>query len=271
MSKKILALSLALMLIAGVFVGCSKENAPVDEGSKPVEEKPADTNNEVVAGDLVDGLYLIKGEVSENGNFPMTVLTVKDGQVDSLEYREYLINSGETKSNDNYPYAEGIAVVADLNSQFNDKKDLSAVDFDAVSGATHTKEAFKGMVGEILAKAANGETYEPVYKDGVYEAKAAEDSHGWLAQVMVKVEDGQIVGLDYAELAIEAMDGVEVGDRKSADNYPYPRPIELAKEVQKLVIDNNGTEDLSVDGISGATDTRDGMIELINEALSSAK
>ena len=271
MSKKILALSLALMLMAGVFVGCAKEEAPIDEGSKPQDEQPVDTNDEVVVGDLVDGIYLIKGEVSENGNFPMTVLAVEGGQVDSLEYREYLIDSGETKNNDNYPYAEGIAVVADLNSQFNEKKDLNAVDFDAVSGATHTKEGFKGMVGEILAKAEKGETYEPTYKDGVYEAKAAEDSHGWLAQVTVKVEDGQIVGLDYTELAIEAMDGVEVGDRKSADNYPYPRPVELAKEVQKLVIDNNGTENLSVDAISGATDTRDGMIQLINEALSSAK
>ncbi len=127
------------------------------------------------------------------------------------------------------------------------------------------------MVGEVLVKASNGEAYTPVLKDGTYEAKATEPSFGWLAEVTVVVVDGQIVGLDYKELAIEASDGVQVGDRKTADNYPYARPVEIAKELQKLIIDNNGTDNLDVDGISGATETRGGMIDLVNQALSSAK
>ena len=35
---------------------------------------------------------------------------------------------------------KGLEVIKNLNEQFNEKKDLDEVDFDAVSGATHTKE-----------------------------------------------------------------------------------------------------------------------------------
>ncbi|NLV89829.1 MAG: FMN-binding protein [Tissierellia bacterium] len=268
MMKRVLALTLALLLMAVVFTGCSSSNneAPVDESKSPSDSTPV-----TAEGDLVDGIYLIKRPVSQNGNFPMAKLEVKDGEIVSLNYNEYLATSGEAKNDSNYPYADGIKVIANLNEQFNEKKDLNAVDYDAVSGATSTKGHFKEIVQELLDKAAKGETYEPVYKDGVYEAKAAEPSHGWLAQVSIRVQDGQIVGVDYAEVAVEEMDGVKVGDRKSTDNYSYPRPLEVAAELQKLIIDNNGTDDLAVDAIAGATSTRTGMIELVNEALSSAK
>jgi major membrane immunogen (membrane-anchored lipoprotein) len=266
MKKRVLALALAVLLVAVVFTGCAKNEAPVDESKSPTDSTPV-----TETGDLVDGVYLIKRPVSQNGNFPMAKLEVKDGEVASLNYNEYLATSGEAKNESNYRYAEGIAVIANLNEQFNEKKDLNAVDYDAVSGATSTKGNFKEIVQELLDMAAKGETYEPVYKDGVYEAKAEEASHGWLAQVSIRVQDGQIVGVDYAEVAVEDMDGVKVGDRKTTDNYSYPRPIEVAAELQTLIIDNNGTDGLAVDAIAGATSTRTGMIELVNEALSSAK
>lgn len=269
MKKRFLALIMALVLVSAVFVGCAKKE---DATPAPVDESKTETpKDDVAKGDLVDGLYLVKTEVSDHGNFSMATLEVKDGQVVASHYNEYLVGSGEAKNNDNYPYADGIAVIADLNAQFNEKKDLNAVDFDAVSGATHTKGTFKEVTETLLAQAAKGEAYTPVYKDGVYEAKAEEASHGWLAQVSVRVQDGQIVGVDYQELAVEASDGVAVGDAKTKDNYSYEAPFEVIPAVQKLIIDNNGTENLNVDGISGATNTRDGMIELVNQALSSAK
>ncbi|CAK7069054.1 hypothetical protein CIW83_03285 [Tissierella sp. P1] len=269
MKKRILALMLALALMTVVFTGCAKKEAtpPVDE-SKPVDST---TPENEAKGDLVDGTYLVKMPVSDHGNYPMAKLEVKDGQVASLDYNEYLAASGEAKNESNYPYAEGLAVIKDLNTQFNEKKDLNAVDFDAVTGATHTKGSFKEVAQMLLDKAAKGETYEAVYKDGVYEAKAAEASHGWLAEVKVRVQDGQIVGVDYVEVAVEDAEGVKKGDLKSADNYSYATPFEVIPAVQKLIIDNNGTENLNVDGIAGATNTRDGMIELVNQALSSAK
>lgn len=266
MKKKILALTLSLALTAVVFTGCATktETPPVDEN------KPADVV-EVEKGDLTDGSYLIKTEVSDHGNFAMATMDVKDGEVSDFNYNEYLVASGEAKNDSNYPYAEGIAVIKDLNEQFNEKKDIEAIDFDALTGATHTKADFKEITTSLLDKAEKGETYEPAYKDGVYTAKATEESHGWLSEVSVKVQDGQIVGVDYAELATADSEGVKVGDRKSAENYEYVTSFEVADAVQKLIIDNNGTENLDVDGITGATNTRTTMIDLVNEALSTAK
>lgn len=269
MFKKVLALVMCLLLMITVFTGCSSKNeAPVDESKGQTEENTTPVSGE---NKLVDGTYLIKEEVSENGNFPMAKLVVKNGEIESLEYNEYLATSGEAKNESNYPYVDGVKVIANLNEQFNEKKNLDEIDYDAVSGATHTKEHFKEIVKELLDKAAKGETYEPVYKDGVYEAQADEASHGWLAQVKATVKDGQIVGLDYAEVAVEDMETAKKGDRKTTENYSYPRSIEVAKELQKLIIDNNGTEGLNVDSITGATSTRTNVIELVNKALSNAK
>ncbi len=61
------------------------------------------------------------------------------------------------------------------------------------------------------------------------------------------------------------------GDRKSVDNYAYLDSFEVIKQVQKQIIDNNGTENLDLDGITGATNTRDTMIELVEKALEGAK
>ncbi len=235
MKKRIISLVLVLVLMLVVFAGCTKKGAPV-AGSKP-----ADTTSET-KGVLVDGSYLVKMPVSDHGNYPMAKLEVKDGQVLSLVYNEYLADLGEAKSDSNYAYADGIAVIKNLNEQYNEKKDINAVDYDAVSGATHTKASFKEVVAMLLDKAAKGETYTPIYKDGEYKANAEEDSHGWLAEVSVRVQDGQIVGVNYIEVAVEAGDGVEIGDIKSKDNYTYEAPFETVKAMQKLIIDNNGTE-----------------------------
>ncbi|HSH34664.1 FMN-binding protein, partial [Schnuerera sp.] len=219
-----------------------------------------------------------------------------DGEISSFSYVEILATSGEEKNEGNYNYPDGLAVIQNLNEQFNEKKDLNEMDFDAVSGATHTKEAFKDIVNRILANAEKGETYTPVYTDGEYTAKAEEDSHGWLGEVVVVVKEGVIVGVDYFETAIEDMESnkvvfdednqpvtdsdgkhetepvdVKAGERKSVENYAYLEPFDVIKGVQKLVIDNNGTENLDVDSITGATSTRTLMVELIEEALESAK
>ena len=269
MKKKILAITLAMALTTVVFTGCSTDKAPVDD-NKPATSETTDASEDA-KGDLTDGKYLIKTEVSDHGNFAMATLEVKDGFVSNLNYNEYLVDSGEAKNDSNYAYADGIAVIKDLNEQFNEKKDIDQVDFDALTGATHTKADFKEITSNLLAMAAKGETYAAAYKDGVYEAIAEEDSHGWLSQVSIKVQDGQIVGVDYAELAIEDSEGVEKGDRKSLDNYTFETTFEVAKAMQKAVIDNNGTEDLDLDAITGATSTRTVFVELVNEALSSAK
>ena len=280
MAKRLGLMILFVALIAVVFTGCGKKDQP----------------SEMAIGELKDGNYLVKMPVSDHGNYPMAKMEVKDSEIASFNYVEILADSGEEKNEGNYNYPDGLEVIKNLNEQFNEKKDLGEVDFDAVSGATHTKENFKGIVGELLAKASEGETYEPIFTDGEYTAKAEEASHGWLAEIIIIVRDGQVVGVDYFESAVEDMESnkvvfdedkkpvmgddgkpktepvqVKVGDRKSVENYAYLDSFDVVKGVQKQIIDNNGTENLDLDGITGATNTRTTMIELVDKALESAK
>lgn len=286
MKKRFGILLLVMLLSISLLAGCS--------GQK--QEPTTGENGEEETGKLVDGTYLIKEPVSDKGNYPMAVLVVENGEIKEYKYSEILATSGEEKNENNYKYQEAIQVIANLNEQFNEKKNLDEIDFDAVSGATHTKENFKKLTEEILKKAEKGETYTPVYKDGEYTAKAEEESHGWIGEVKVVVRNGQIVGLDYFETAVNDMEGNKVvfneegqpvtgddgkpktepvqikqGDRKSKDNYSYLKTFDVITQMQKLIIDNNGTENLNVDSVTGATNTRTNIMTLVEKALEGAK
>lgn len=285
MKKRLGLIVMVMSIVALSIIGCGAKNTDT-EGDKSSE----------VVGDLQDGNYLIKMPVSDHGNYPMAKMEVKDGEIVDFEYMEILADSGEEKDSSNYNYPEGLEVIKNLNEQFNEKKDLNEVDFDAVTGATHTKQSFKDVVKQLLEKASKGEKYEAVYKDGEYTEEAAEGSHGWKAGVKLVIRDGQVVGVDYYELAEEDMEGNKVvfdedkkpvtesdgkhktepvqiksGDRKSVENYAYLESFDVVKGVQKQIIDNNGTENLNLDGITGATNTKNTMIELVSKALEAAK
>jgi len=288
MKKRLSLVVLSMVLVFTLLVGCNGQDTNTSTG---------DNNNQNEAkGELVDGTYLVKDPVSDHGNYGMAIMEVADGEISSFEYVEILADSGEEKNENNYNYAEGLAVIANLNEQFNEVKDINEVDFDAVTGATHTKENFKRIVNELMEKAENGDKYEPVYKDGVYTATAEEPSHGWLGEVKIVVKHGQIVGLDYYEYAVEDMEGNKVvfdednkpvtgddgkpvtesvqiaaGDRKSKENYSYLDSLDVMAKMQKLIIDNNGLENLDVDSVTGATNTRTTIIELVEKALEGAK
>lgn len=287
MKKRLGLIMLSMVLVLTLLVGCGGQGTETS-----TEEK--DSQN-VTTGELVDGTYLVKDPVSDRGNYPMAVMEVANGEISSFEYVEILAASGEEKNENNYNYPEGLAVIANLNEQFNEKKDINEVDFDAVTGATHTKENFKRIVNELLDKASKGDVYEPVYKDGEYTATAEEASHGWLGEVKVVVKHGQIIGLDYYEYAVEDMEGSKVvfdednkpvtgddgkpvteavqvfaGDRKSKENYSYLESLDVMTKMQKLIIDNNGVDNLDVDSVTGATSTRTTIIELVEKALDGA-
>lgn len=281
---------LITVLIAALLAGCGGQD------QETTTDGDAGANVTGDEGKLQDGKYLAKGPV-EHGNFSMATMEVVDGEISSFYYAEIMATSGEEKNEENYSnYVQVLPIIEDLNEQFNEKKDLDKMDFDAMSGATGTVESFKELVNELFAKAEAGETYTPPYKDGVYAAKADEDSRGWLGEVEIVIRDGQIVGLDYFEAAVEDMESsklvldefdepvededgelkkesveVKAGERKTAENYSYLELFDVIGEVQKLVIENNGIENLDVDSITGATGSRDTMMEVIEKALEDAK
>lgn len=245
--------------------------------------------------DLKDGNYLVKLKVNDHGNYPMGKMEINDGDIISLNYVEVLAVTGEEKNKDNFNYPDCINAIEELNRQFNDKKNLLEIDFDSITGATYTKESFTEIVNTLLAKAVECDIYKPVYKDGEYVQKAEEAKDGWLSEVKIVIRDGQIVGIDYFESAVEdtksnkvifdsyrpirSSDGkpktesvkVKAGDRKSVKNYAYLDSFDTIKEVRKQIIDSNGIEDMDLDGITGATSTRDSIINLVKKALESAR
>ena len=64
---------------------------------------------------------------------------------------------------------------------------------------------------------------------------------------------------------------IKQGDRKSKDNYAYLTTFDVITQMQKLIIDNNGIENLNVDSVTGATSTRTNVMTLVEKALEGAK
>lgn len=282
--KRLFTLSLVLLLMVGLVAGCGKQ----------ATEEPKQAG-----GVYKDGTYVVIADdinLMGHGNYPFVKLVIKDGKIAEVDYREYIITSGEPKTESNYRYPESPRAMADLEKQLLEKQDPDALDLNATSGATHTKEHFVEFVKEALEKAKKGETHTPVYKDGVYEAKASEPSHGWLAQIRIFVEDGLIVGADYDEIAVEDTEGkkvvfdedgkpvvgddgkyktepvqIKAGDEKSRDNYHYLNSIDAMVNFEKQLILTQDPDKLDFDATSGATHTKEHFVELAKEALKDAK
>jgi len=189
--KKFLALALVILLTVSLFAACAKDE-PVDNNNDTNTSTDTNTDTNTTTSELKDGKYLIKEAVSDHGNYPMATMEVKNGEIVSFNYQEYL-TSGEPKNSSNYNYPATLEVIQALNKEFLEKKDADKLNYDVVTGATHTKDSFKKISKELVEKAKKGEVYTPVYKDGVYEVKAAKDSYGWLAEIKVVVLEGTIL------------------------------------------------------------------------------
>jgi major membrane immunogen (membrane-anchored lipoprotein) len=282
--RKAIVVAIITVIVLSLAVGCSKP---------AVEEAPQD------GAVYQDGTYVVMTDNIEDmshGNYPFIKLTIKDQQITDVDYREYLVELGEVKNDTNYKYPESPKAAENLETQLLEVQDPSKLDFDTVSGATHTKESFKAYALAALKLAKEGKAHKPIYKDGTYQAKASEESHGWLGQVRIVVEDGLIVGVDYDELALADTQGkklvfgkdgtvekgsdgkdktepvqIKAGDEKSLDNYTYPASIDAMEDFEKQLIVLQDPTKLDFDATSGATNTKESIVELAKEALKSAK
>ncbi len=280
--RKVFLVGLVAVLALGLLAGCSQPSVGEQTGNGY-----KDGTYVVIANDI---------EAMGHGNYPFIKMTIADGKIAEVDYREYIVETGEPKTTENYNYKESPEAAANLEEQLLEKQDPEALDLEATSGATHTKHNFVEYAKYALEKAASGETYNPVYKDGIYEAKAAEASHGWLAQIRIVVEDGLIVGVDYDEIAVEDSEGekvifdeegnpvvgedgnnkteavqIKAGDEKSTENYKYLNSPAAMENFEKQLIITQDPAALDFDATSGATHTKESIVELAKEALKDAK
>ena len=140
--KKFISLSLILALL--VFSGCSKGT----------DNQAANTNKESSSTqELKDGDYLIKMPANDHGIYSLSTMKVENGKITDFDYNEYFSQTGEAKNENNYEYKEGLEVIKNLNQQFTDKKNLDNIDYDAVSGATSTRDTMIELAKEALKQA----------------------------------------------------------------------------------------------------------------------
>lgn len=292
--KKLALILVVVLMLMMVVAGCGGQQAqeqPAEE-EKQQEQKQEEAKEETAKSEYKDGVYIVKGDKISHGNFPFIKIVIKDGKIAEVDYREYIVETGKYKTEGTYPYKESPIAQKDLEKQLLEKQDVEALDLDATSGATHSKEYFVELAKAALEKAKKGEAYEPKFKDGEYSIKADEPSHGWLAQMTMWIEDGMIVGVDYDEIAVEDMENERVffdengnviegktepvtikkGDEKSLENYKYWYSPKAMEQYEHYIVMHQGVEGIEdADVVSGATHTKERIVEFAKELISRAK
>ena len=132
MKKKFLAFALILTLVFTVAVGCTTEEAGLE-----------------------DGTFTAEGELDDHGWRPEIEIVVENGEITSVTYDE-INEEGQLKSEDD-EYSdsmEGVSGVRpadayeELENDLISSQDVDQV--DAVSGATSSSETFKALAKEAL-------------------------------------------------------------------------------------------------------------------------
>lgn len=133
--KKILALSLVLILSISILVGCQQSQDMTYE----------------------DGTYTAESEIDDHGWKGVINITVKDGKITEVNYDEFN-EDGDRKSEDqdyskSMENASGVTP-ADAYGQLEDAlvNTQNPDQIDAVAGATSSSEQFKELAKEALNK-----------------------------------------------------------------------------------------------------------------------
>ncbi|MGI6357747.1 MAG: FMN-binding protein [Bacillota bacterium] len=199
---------------------------------------------------LRDGTYTLKSGLDSHNYYSQLTVTIAGNQLTEVDYNEYTAE-GKTKAEAEYRYAEALAAIEQLNSQMNDTLDLAQV--DDVTGATSTSNTFKSMVKMALDLAAA--------HDGVYTYETEADSHGYKNVATLALNNGRIVGFEYAEVNAEGVSKLDSG-------YSWEPALQfLAREHLQQVVENQ----YGVDFVTGATGSFDNVAAALQALVEMAK
>lgn len=125
---------------------------------------------------------------------------------------------------------------------------------------------------------ACGQTASAVeYKDGVYEAEAADyDEGGWKDNVTVTIKDGKIDSVDWNSINEEGdLDKKTASMSGDYGMVAYGDAIaewhEQAELVEKFLLEKQDPKEVKTDAVAGVTIALDDFVKLVREALSKAE
>ncbi|ADL08464.1 FMN-binding domain protein [Thermosediminibacter oceani DSM 16646] len=270
--KKLLSLTIALLLVVTLVAGCSSQNSqqqPQDQQNQQQTEQPQQ-------GALQDGTYYAEDkEFDDHGWKGLVTVIVKDGKITNVFYDE-INQEGKLKSFDpeygsrmkENSGTTPLDVYPKLEQALVEKQ--KPEDVEAVSGATSSSDRFKSLVAEAL-KGSPVEAKDGL-KDGLYKASEADfDDHGWKAMAAVIVKDGKIQSVFFDEVNKE--DGhYKSTDQEYAKNMEAKSgstPTKAVEALSKSLVEKQNPE--QVDSVTGATGTTTKFKDLMTKALSLAK
>ncbi|WHH57632.1 hypothetical protein [Petroclostridium sp. X23] len=307
LKKKALAVGLSVVIAAGLFAGCAQKK----EESKPVEEKPAQTENKTEtkapeakaeAGNYKDGIYFAQEDKfdEKTGWKYVATLEVKDGKIVKADWNGAHVKGGDDKDTQSKDGRYGMKEKGKAQAEWHEQaekaeaylietQDPAKIEYkdeeghtDAISGASiHVKEFFD------LAKAAldKGPVGKGAYKDGAYHAeqKDFDAKTGWKYTADLTVINGYIVAADWNGVH---KDGGDDKDTQSKDGRYGMKEKgkaqaewhEQAEKAEAYLLETQDPtkieykdEEGHTDAISGASIHVKEFFDLAQEALANAK
>lgn len=108
------------------------------------------------AKDLKDGSYKAEYEAFDDHGYKPTIeVTIKDGEITAVDYDELAEDGTKKSEDDSYGGGKMDPMPGEVYPQLEEAAvDAQSADVDTVSGATHSSDSFKALLGHVLSELA---------------------------------------------------------------------------------------------------------------------
>ncbi len=238
--KKLLSLSIILVLAFSLLTGCNQPKAP--------------------ATTYKDGTYVSVSDATDKG-YTRAEVTIKNDKIESVKLVG--IDSLGLEKTEAYAYELYHTAIVDLAEEMVSK---NTWDVDIITGATSTSEQAKQAAKRAMEKALVQPASSNKYFDGTFMAISEQTDKGWTI-AWVTLENDTITDVKIISTTSKTNeDGSSTFVRKD-DSYPYPQYFEALEIIPQRIVEKNGTD---IEVVTGATGTTEQAIQAVDQALAQA-
>lgn len=231
-----------------------------------------ETGESTETTEWLDGVYEVKGNADDAGNYAFVTVTVADGKIVSAVWDEMYQGTLKSELSKEGKYVMRPIWATQAESVGNYVVEHQGTDgimdangyTDAVSGVSVNIAGAVGLIDQAIAEAKG--------KDGVYEVKGTEDESGNYTFVTVTVENGKISSVVWDEMYQGALKS-----ELSKEGKYVMRPIwaTQAEAVGNYLVEHQTTAGIMndngyTDAVSGVSVNIAGAVELFRQALAQA-